>query len=317
MDTNPGAAAPTGSHPGPASHLDLPTGFTDELVEGLGVGSPSKVGILQLTLALAGGTTRVRRRYSSGPLCLMHPVYIDPGRPDMAFLYTFQLGDGLVEGDRYRITLDCGPGTATHVTTQAATKIYRMDHNYAAQHVTITAGEDSAVEYLPDPIIPFRGSRFYQSVQVTAAASATVILGEVILPGRVARGERHAYDLLHLDTHVARPDGRLLFADRTRLQPSRRPPTSAGLLGTGGVLGTLYIVTTHLGPGDLSDLLWPDLDADAQVVAGVSQLPNNTGVAVRLLGHNSIDVRAAFHRTWDQARRAVLGVRSPSLRKDG
>src|SRR5262249_52027107 len=74
-------------------------------------------------------------------------------------------------------------------------------------------------EYLPDPIVPFRGSRFFQRTRVTADPDSTVIVGELLLPGRVARGEIYAYDLYRAETEARRPDGTLLFADVLRLCP--------------------------------------------------------------------------------------------------
>ncbi|MFI9599432.1 urease accessory protein UreD [Streptomyces sp. NPDC052043] len=301
------------------SRLDPPPCFEpfDNPVEGLPVGSTSKVGVLDVHLADDDGITRIRRRHASGPLCLLHPLYIDPGRPDMAFLYTIQLGGGLLQGDRYRVTLDCGPRTAVHLTSQAATKVYRMEQNYAAQVVEITAREGALVEYLPDPVIPFRGSRFYQRIRAGVAESATLILGEVLLPGRVARGEKHAYDLFHSDVEVSRPDKTLVFADRTSLAPPLATPRSPGRLGAGGVLATLFIVTSKLPPAVLADHLWELLGDETSVRGGVSELPNGAGVSVRLLGERSMDVQDAFRHAWDRARQAVVGVPAPNLRKDG
>ena len=74
--------------------------FADAITEGLGVGAPGKVGLLELELALVGLSTRVVKQFHRAPLHLYRPVYIDPARPDMAFVYLQQSGDGLVQGDR-------------------------------------------------------------------------------------------------------------------------------------------------------------------------------------------------------------------------
>jgi urease accessory protein UreH len=57
----------------------------------------------------------------------------------MAFIFMQQSGDGLVQGDRNRIEISCGPGSATYITTQAAT-----DGEYdviAALHIIAIAGD--------------------------------------------------------------------------------------------------------------------------------------------------------------------------------
>jgi urease accessory protein len=205
---------------------------SDPVRGGLGVGAPGKVGRLDLALAPQAGSTRVCRHYQRSPLHVYRPIYLDANRPDMAFIFLQQYGDGLVQGDRYRIDVDCAPGSAVHITTQAATKVYAARQNYAAQLVNLRAGAGAVVEYLPDPVLPFRGSRLFQRLCLTVHHEASVILGETLLPGRTAHGEAHAYDLFWTDIEVRRPDGTLLFADVLRLHPGRGDnPTSIGLLG--------------------------------------------------------------------------------------
>ena len=53
------------------------------------------------------------------------------------------------------------------MTTQAATKVHRMDADYAAQMVNWEGVHAGYVEYLPEPLILYGGSRFYQRTVVT------------------------------------------------------------------------------------------------------------------------------------------------------
>lgn len=192
-----------------------------------------------------------------------------------------------------------------------------MDRNFAAQVVEVTAGEGAFVEYLPDPVIPFRGSRFYQHIQASVEQSATLVLGEVLLPGRVARGEEHAYERFHSEVEVSRPDGTLLFADRTTLAPPDGSPRSPGRLGPGGVLASLYVVSADPSPRALAGRLRAVVHAERSVLGGVSELPNGAGVVLRMLGEHSLEVQAAFRRAWNRARLVVAGAPAPSLRKGG
>lgn len=296
---------------------DLPAEFRDfdTPIEGLSAGSTTKLGLLDLTFAPSAGATRIVRQSLHGPLYLFRPIYTDPRRPDMAFIYLLQMGDGLVQGDRYRMELDCAPGAAVHVTTQAATKLYRMDDNFATQMLNLRVGDGTYVEYLPDAVIPFRGARFYQRSRFLVAPTASVIFGDILLPGRVARGEVHAYALYYADIEVSGLDGTLLFADRIKLAPPRASPQSPGRLGPYEVLATLYIVTRQIPTRHLSDGLYHCLATQASVLAGVSELPNACGVAVRMLGSSSQEVRDVFHLAWNQARLLLIGVPAPDLRK--
>ena len=275
----------------------------------------SQVGILDLELAPVAGKTRIVRQFQTGPLYILRPIYTDTQRPDQAFIYTIQLGDGMVQGDRYRLDLKCAPGSAAHFTTQSATKIYRMEENFACQLVNLSVGAGAFVEYLPDPVIPFRDSRCYQHVRLDIDATASLILGEILLPGRVAHGESHVYTFYHSDTEASRPDGTLLFADRIRLDPTQVSPHSPGRLGPYDVLASLYIITSQTHPRDLVDRLHRCLTRQAAVLAGVSELPNGSGVSVRMLGRTALAVKNAFQRVWNEARLALIGVPAPDLRK--
>src|SRR5262245_19517519 len=289
----------------------------DRAVDGaLGVGAPGKVGLLELSLAPSGGLTRVQRQYQQAPLHVYRPIYLDAGRPDMAFIFVQQFGDGFVQGDRCRVDVDCAPRSAVHITTQAATNVFAARENFATQLVNLRTGAGAVLEYLPDPVVPFAGSRLVQHVSVTADPTSTVILGETLLPGRVARGEAHAYDLYCAHTEVGRPDGKPLFADTLRLNPADGvEPRSIGLLGPHDVVATLFVVTAEIGPAALVSLFRDALAGCPDIFAGASELPDGCGAVARLLGPNSKTVRAALRTLWNEARRTVLGVPAPDLRK--
>ena len=265
---------------------NLPQEFRafDRAVDQLSVGRPGKVGLLELTFALVCGKTRLMHHFQQAPLQIFRPLYVDPVCPEMAFIYLIQIGGGTIQGDRYRLDLNCEAGSAVHFTTQASTKIYKADQNYATHIVIITAGAGSFVEYLPDTNIPYRHSRFLQRTTVVIDPTATAIVGETVLPDRVAYGEFHDCDLFVGQTEVRRLDGKLLFADVTHLDPRKASRKTKGLLGPYDVLATLYLITTKFDPKVLIDRVRSNLSLQGAVLAGVSELPNSCGVSVRLPG---------------------------------
>ena len=271
-------------------------------------------GVLELSLARHGGATRIERHYQRAPLHVYRPIYLDENLPEMAFVYVQQFGDGFVDGDRCRIDVACGPDAAVHLTTQAATNLYRAERGVAGQVVNLDVASGGILEYLPDAVVPFRGSRFVQHTRLTVAPTATAIVGELLLPGRVARGELHEYELYRSETEARRPDGTLLFADVLCLSPGESEGVhSPGLLGVRQVVATLYVVTGK-SAADLVAVL-REAPAGDGVLTGVSELPGACGASVRLLGHTSKDVRAALTASWQAARRWLLGVPVPDLRK--
>lgn len=295
---------------------DLPADFAafETPVAGLDVGHPGKVGLLEIDFAALNGTTRIVRQFQQLPLQVFRPLYLDPHRPEMAFVYVMSHG-GTVQGDRYRLDLSCGPATSVHVTTQSAAKLYRMESNYATQMVRLTAGAGSFLEYLPDPIIPFRGTRYFCWIQLTAHPTASVILGEVLLPGRVAYGECHDYTLYASRLEARSCEGKLLFSDALTLGSRRGSPHSPGRLGAFTSLANLYVVTQQVPAHLLSARLHERLAEFPDVLGGASELPNDSGVWVRVLGASSLEVSSALHALWDEARRALIGVPAPLRRK--
>ncbi|MFD7068620.1 urease accessory protein UreD [Streptomyces sp. NPDC059913] len=282
----------------------------------LGPGAPAKVGILDLAFAVRGGRTELVERYQKTPLQIMRPLWIDPAMPGMSYVYLMATGGGVAQADRYRMDFRCGPGTQVHLTTQAATKIFRMEHDYASQRVHITAEDGAYVEYLPDPLIPFADSRFYQRTEATVAPGATVLLGDTVTAGRLARGERHAYRTLATDLRVTRPDGTLLALDTLRLTPGA---ADGGVLGPGVFAGhdhvaSLFVVTDRAPVGELADTLHTAL-AGLGVLYGVSVLPRDCGAWLRLLDDSPVRVAAAHAAAWDAVRRLLTGHPAPALRK--
>ncbi|RSN05062.1 urease accessory protein [Nonomuraea sp. WAC 01424] len=289
-----------------ARHADVP--------DMLPVGSPGKVGVLELAFERRGGRTELTGHYQKAPLQIMRPHYYDAARPDLPYVIVMSTGGGVLQADRLRLDLTCGPGAAVHVTTQAATKLYRMEQDYATQLVSIAVERDGYLEYLPDPVIPFAGSRFYQRTRVSAGPGATVILGETVMAGRLARGERHAYTAFCTDLDVHGADGGLLFADPIRLVPERAPVTGPAMFGGHGVLSTLYVITSAVPADELAGTLH-ETAVGSGLAGGASTLPNGAGAWVRLLGPESPPVLATLERLWDLARRAAAGAPAPDRRK--
>lgn len=276
-----------------------------------GVGRPGKVGMLELDFEVLGGATRIANHHQRFPLQAFRPIHLNPHEPEMAFVYVMSHG-GTVRGNRYRLDLTCGPGATAHVTTQSAAKIYRMDRNYASQIVHLKAGPESVLEYLPEPVIPCRDSRFCGRIELEVHPTATVILGETLLPGRVAHGEHHVYTIHDSRIEVRSTGGELLFTDALKFEPRRASPHSPGRLGSHAVFASLYAISQRVRARLLADRLHARLVEFPDVRAGVSELPNGAGAWVRILSANSIDAAAALHAAWDEARVALIGAGAPN-----
>ena len=280
----------------------------------LPVGAPGKVGLLDLRFEMVDGRTELTEHFQAAPLHIPRALYLDPEQPDMPYVMIMSSGGGILQGDRCRADLYCGAGTSVHITTQTATRLYRMEQDYATQLIGITAAPGSYVEYLPETTIPFGGSRFYQQTTVTADPEATVVIGEKLMAGRLARGERHAYTAYCTDLEVRAPDGRLLFADPIRLIPDECPVSGPGVMADFGVMASLYVVTGAKPAQEVADAMHQAL-ARTGLLGGASVLPHEVGAWARVFGDRSPETEAAFHQVWDAVRQLLLDGPAPDRRR--
>ncbi len=281
----------------------------------LPVGSPGKVGVLELAYERRGDRTELVHRYQKSPLQIMRPLYYDEARPDLPYTLLMTTGGGVLQGDRQRLDISVGPGAAAHVTTQAHTKLYRMEHGYATSIVHLDLAAGSFLEYLPDPVIPFAGSRFAQRVRVTMEPTATLLIGETVYAGRLSRGERHEYDAFASDLEVSAPDGRPLVVDRVRLLPDGRA-AGLGVMDGRDIVSTFLVLTPLVGARALADSLHAALTivVDGTRI-GVSTLPGDVGAWVRVVADDPVTVSTVGRTVWETARVALTGAPPPPPRK--
>ncbi len=271
-------------------------------------------GVLRLEFASRDGVTAIADRYQEAPLQVQKVLYPHAAFPGMAWVYVLTVTGGIVQGDRLQTEIIARDEAQVHVTTPAATKIYRSPAAPASHRLHIQAAAGSYVEYLPGPVIPFRGSRFLEEVTLVAHPRATLVYGSILSPGRVAMGEAHAYDLYSSRVTAQRPDGRLEFLDVTHLAPATMSSTHPGLLGRFDALGTLHVWTGSIPPRDLSDLLHRVLQDSEDLLGGTSELPSGRGVTVRMVGPRVEIVAAALAAVVATARAAILGVAGSASR---
>jgi urease accessory protein len=126
-------------------------------------------------------------------------------------------GGGLVEGDRISTMVTVGRGAGLHVTTQAAEKIYRSLTEICTVESDLRVAGEGLLLWLPQETILFDGARLSRLQIVSVENASRFLASEVVVFGRIARGEKFAYGQLR-DTWSIRCDGKLLWQDRLRLE---------------------------------------------------------------------------------------------------
>ena len=112
--------------------------------------------------------------------------------------HVHNVSGGILDTDSLDWRIDVAPGAQAQVTSTGATRVYRSRTplSIASQRAALTVGENAYLEYLPDQLIPFAGSRFDQSMRVDLARGASLILWDRVAPGREASGELFRYESL-------------------------------------------------------------------------------------------------------------------------
>ena len=289
----------------------------DSILSQLGVGKAGKVGALGLKMEHDPGSqkTVAKEQYSKVPLYTQRVLYLEESLPSMAYMYIMSPSGGILQGDRYRMDITLKNDAFFHLTTQGATRLYRMDKNYATQLVNITVGEGCYFEYIPDQIIPYRNSRFYQNVTLNTHDNSTMVYSEILVPGRVGSGESFEYDICYLKTSAKNQNGDLRFIDIALLEPKKRSIKNFGVLEGFDVVGTVYILTEKKYIRELSDQTNSMIESLPKIYGGATILPNNSGVMVRLLGPFASDVRNVIYEIVRISRRVILNAEFSAIRK--
>ena len=131
-----------------------------------------------------------------------------PGSGCLVHLHN--VSGGVLAGDRLSLDVEVKAGAAAQITTTGATRLYRHRAGAAdsEQHVRFSVGDAALLEYLPDAVIPFAGSRHVQRTEILLGRGAALFWWEVLAPGRLAAGERFAFERLSVQTEVYAGPGR-------------------------------------------------------------------------------------------------------------
>jgi len=299
---------------------DIPPEFSVYQAEPgqLGVGKAGKIGALLLRLEGDPSIkkTVIREQYCKVPLFIQRAMYLEETLPAMAYVYIISPSGGILQGDRYRIDIALSNNAFAHVTTQSATRIYKMERNFATQMVNVVVEEGSYFEYIPDQIIPFRNSRFYQAVELNVHDNATMIYSEMLVPGRVASGESFEYDICYIKTIARNQVGKLRFMDVIKLEPKKEDLRVEGILGKFDVVGTVYIITREFYIKDLQQEINAKIAGlEGALSGGASILPAKQGIIVRILGKTAGEVRNMIFEAVRISRNQIIGAPFSGIRK--
>jgi urease accessory protein len=230
-----------------------------------------------------------------------------------SLVHLHNVSGGVLSGDHLSLDIHAGAGSVAQVTTTGATRLYRHREGDAdsEQHVKIHVAEGALLEYLPDALLPFAGSRHRQCTSVSLAQGATLFWWDVLSPGRQAMGETFAFDSLRIQTEI-RSAARPLLIENLALEPAQRRLQSTARLGAYTHVANFYACAVGLPPPR-----WRELESklndfcSAQSKPGVMIWGSSTlaadGIAVRGLSVSARELPATLAAVWKISKKFLTG----------
>ena len=282
--------------------------------EAMYVGAPGKHGYLRMGFELdKSGKSIMRDLERRAPLIVQQELYFDESMPEMPCVYILSSGGPNVDGDRYRQDITVKKDAFAHVSTGAASKLAEMKYNYSGLVQNLILEENAYLEFIPEPIIPCRHTRFISDTRLCVSPSATVFYSEIFMAGRkyYGEGELYEYDLLSVCSHGERPEGEQLFREKFVIDPLIENPRNLGVMGNYDVFANVIVMTPPEKAEEIYEKTSAFIDRGKKLAAGITRLPNKSGLLYKVLGMEPSPVKKLVREFCSLVRLCVKGKPVP------
>jgi urease accessory protein len=196
------------------------------------------LGRIALTAEYGRGITRRKRLHESGGLRMHFPG----ARTRELQAMLINTAGGVAGGDRFDIEIAAGDKARVVFSTPAAEKVYRSLGADARIGVTLSAGQDASLAWLPKETILFDGARLHRTIDIDLADDARLVFAEAVVFGRTGMGEAVEHGFL-FDRWRVRRGGALIFAETVRLDGAIATKLSEAAVANGGAaIATILII---------------------------------------------------------------------------
>jgi urease accessory protein len=289
----------------------------NEEIKQLGVGKSGKKGKLKIVLDVesTSGRTRIKEKESMFPLSVQKEMYYDQFQPNMTHVYIVSSSGGILQGDKYTIDVILEKNALAHITTQGATRVYGMNVSNAIQVVNVSLDDGAYLEFIPDQIIPYKNSRFYQEINFKVHDNATMVYSEIISPGRIGMGEIFDYEICYLRSIGKNHKDELRFTDYTKIEPKKMNLQDFGVLEQKQVTATMYILAKRNDVEKIIQTLENDIKNSSEIEFGWSTMTKENGILLRILGNTTRDVIRLVYDITKIVRKIILNSDFHEIRK--
>lgn len=227
----------------------------------------------------------VSHQYATYPFRLSNNLSLAPSDSNRVYAYIMNAGPGLLAGDDLQVVVEVCDRASLYLTDQSATKVHSKPHAASPAQMThtLTVGRQAYLEYVPEPIIFFPDAALKQKTQITLHPQGRLFLSEVVVPGRLARGEFYEFEQFDSHLQIKSPEGTLRFVDRLKLPGKSNPFRDHAFLSDYPILGSFIIIAPEI---DLASFFQSveDIDISSNTLQfGSSPLPNCHGLLVRAM----------------------------------
>ena len=289
----------------------------NEEIKQLGVGKSGKKGKLKIVLDVEStfGRTRIKEKESMFPLSVQKEMYYDQFQPNMTHVYIVSSSGGILQGDKYTIDVILEKNALAHITTQGATRVYGMNVSNAIQVVNVSLDDGAYLEFIPDQIIPYKDSRFYQEINFKVHDNATMIYSEIISPGRIGMGEIFDYEICYLRSIGKNHRDELRFTDYTKIEPKKMNLRDFGILEQKQITATMYILAKRNYVEKIIQTLENNIKNSSEIEFGWSTMTKENGILLRILGNTTRDVIRLVYDITKIVRKTILNSDFHEIRK--
>ncbi|MEA5509189.1 urease accessory protein UreD [Crocosphaera sp. UHCC 0190] len=245
---------------------------------------------LELILKKSSKRTIITHQYTAQPLGISRSFYPDLTNPSRTHLYLTSTSPGLLANDTLNIAVKLENKAQLCLKEQSATKVHPMPNlgTKATVNYDIEIGEKATLEFFPEPIILFRDATLEQIIQITCHPTANLFWSEIIVPGRLARGEYYEFNYYLNRLHIRTVEGVLWAKDAMKLMGNQNQFKENNLFAFAPILGNIILI---LPQGNLSLLVeilekFSLVDCPGVKIA-TSILPQNKGIVIRAIARGT------------------------------
>lgn len=262
-----------------------------------------------------GGRTIIRRQYSSYPFHVCRPFYLDDGKlRGMASIYTQSCAGGLYTEDCLHSDFHIREDSAVHITSQASTIVHRGTRGPASQRVDIKVQSGAYVEYMPDPMILLAGAHLQSSLQLTVDETASVVMLDSFL-AHDPQGLDERFERFDNEVIIQNAAGAPLAIDRFSISGERFASGNLASMGRYRCHASLMVYSNRADLPGLIDGCRRILANSDACLGGVSELPDQCGVGIRVLATHGAALKSATLACWADIRTQLTASRAVLRKK--